>query len=314
MSLKIYSAENLPKETWSHLTDNSFLSSPEFAQVWRTMRGREVFLAEEDDRGIRAGMAGVVFGTKYLRRYHSMPDGTSGGPFFRTDLNQEAKDEFIQSVIVWLKSEGIIRADVNNPLSEISTRTFRRRQAETHVITLSDESYRPPDSGIRKHIRTGIRRQGQIASLDDPKYLEEFYRLVILTERRHGQTPRFPLDFFKGLQRISATDDRILWLMVLADDKMIGSRICFIESSQLILWQYYSDKSFGHYKPGYLMLNHIIDFARQNNIRTINMGWSPPDAEALVDFKERWGGEKHLFHYYTYFSRLGRLIYRWREK
>lgn len=312
MPFKIYSSNDLPLSEWSSITGGSIFSSPEFAGVWRAANREEAFFLEEEDSVIKAGIVGVVFGKRILRRYQSMPDGLQGGPYFIGDYSYDQKDRFMQYFFRWLKSKGIIRADIHNPSIELDTESFRKREAMTHVITFNGESYNPPCSKIREHIRAGKRREGQIEILDDEKYLDKFYNLVLITEKRHGRKPRYSIGFFHRLLRIALKDSRILWLMVLSEDKMIGSRICFIEGPQMLTWQYYSDKKFTHLKPGYLLLDYIIDYAFENDIKTLNLGASPADADALIDFKERWGGERHNLPYYTYLSHIGKLVYGWR--
>ena len=121
MPLKVYAAHDLPKAEWSKLAGNSIFSSPEFAIPWRTMGGREVFLAREESGMIRAGMAGVVFGRRFTRRFQSMPDGTFGGPFFSDPEDAAERNEFMVRIHDWLKSQGIIRADIHRPRSKIDT-------------------------------------------------------------------------------------------------------------------------------------------------------------------------------------------------
>ncbi|MCX6825640.1 MAG: hypothetical protein NTV06_00015, partial [candidate division Zixibacteria bacterium] len=89
MSFKILSSDELPGEEWSLLTGDSFLSSPAFASLWEIFDGRAVFLVEEENGALKAGMAGVVFGRKYIRRFKSMPDGLYGGIFWAGGISDE---------------------------------------------------------------------------------------------------------------------------------------------------------------------------------------------------------------------------------
>jgi hypothetical protein len=310
MSLKIYSAENLPVDQWSILTKNSLYCSAEFVRLWRTMNGRDIFFLEEDNNRIVAGMAGVMFGRSFLSRFQSMPDGVYGGPYYNENRTTDDKSQFIHSVFDWLQSEKILRIDIHNPSDRIEDNNFQRRDMVTHVIELEGESFEPPDNKIREHIRTGKRRGASVKIFDDVGSIDAFFELVKKTSRRHNEKPRFPKDWFRELLKISLVDERILWLAVIAEDKIIGSRICFIDRYQLLTWQYYSDKSYGHLKPGYLLLDFILNYALKRKIKAVNLGWSPPEAESLRDYKIRWGGREKTLDYYTYFSRLGNLIYR----
>jgi len=310
MAFKICSAENLPGDEWSIIIKNSLYSSPEFVRIWRTMSGRDVFFLEENNGGLMAGMAGVMFGRSFLSRFQSMPDGLNGGPYYAENYTSAEKGEFIRSVLGWLKSKRVLRADIHNPSVEIDNKNFHRRDMVTQIIHLGNASFTPPDSKIREHIRTGKRRGAIVAIFDKFDYLDVFFELVEKTGRRHNAEPRYPKIWFRELLKLSINDDRILWLSVFGENKMIGSRICFIDRSQLLTWQYYSDKEYGHLKPGYLLLDYIINYAVENKIKTINLGSSPPGAESLRDYKKRWGGREVTLDYYTHYSRLGKLLYR----
>lgn len=313
MSFKVYSTKNLPREKWSQLTNDSIYVSPEFASAWNTKGGREVFIVEESSNGFAAGLAGITFGRGLLKRFQSMPDGLDGGPYFSDSCSDTMKADFVQSFIDWLKSIYAIRADIHNPRCEIKSKCLARRETFTHVITLSDKSYQPPDAKIREHIRTGKRRGAVVGNMDSIEYLNDFYRLVVATEKRHGETPWYPKAFFEKFYEISRRDNRILWLTVQSDSRIIGSRICIIDDSQLLFWQFYSDKEYSDLKPGYLLMDHIINFAVEKGINRLNLGSSPPDAKSLIDYKQRWGGVRSIVPYYTYFSGFGKLIYKWKR-
>jgi len=309
MALKIYSADNLSVHQWSVLTKNSLYYSPEFVSLWRTMKGRDIFFVEEEGEQLLAGMAGVIFGRSYLSRFQSMPDGVYGGPCFSENCTVEQKQRFIDSVLDWLRSKKTMRIDIHNPPEDIENINFQRGDMPTRIIPIEEKSFEPPDNKIRKHIRTGKRRGAVVSIFNNAGSLDDFFKLVEETSSRHSEKPRFSKEWFSGLLKISRDDNRILWLKVTDENKLIGSRICFIDKSQILAWQYYSDREYSHLKPGYLMMDYIINYAIENKIGTINLGWSPPEAETLLDYKKRWGGQENMLNYYTYFSRLGKLLY-----
>ena len=311
MSLKIYTSDDLPGESWSDLTGNLIYSSPPFARLWRTKNGREIFFLDGATDDPSAGMAGVIFGSRFFRRFQSMPDGLRGGPYFSKDCGENDKRKFMANVFNWLKSNSIIRADIHKSTFNIGIEGFRRRETKTHIIDLDENNFKPPSGKIREHIRTGKRRGANVAMMHEKKYLDDFYRLATKTGQRHNTEPRYPKQFFAELLKISTDNDRILWLAVFAEDKMIGSRICFIDDRRLLTWQYFSDKEYSHLKPGYLLLDYIINYAIDHDIGTIDLGGTPSGAKTLVDYKERWGGHADSYPCHTWYSRLGGMYYRW---
>ncbi len=312
MRLLTFSAENLPRESWSVLTRNSIYASPEFARLWRPMNGRERFFICEPIDNPPAGMAGVVFGRCLLKRFQSMPDGLKGGPFFSKECDETDKRKFMAEIFFWLKSNSFIRADIHNSDYDFNIEGFQRRETKTHILDLFGDNFKPLSGKVRKHIRTGKRRGATIAMMHEKKPLDDIYDLAIKTAQRHNKRPKYSRQFLGELLKISADNDRILWPAVFADDKIIGSRICFIDQGRLLTWQYYSDKKYSHLKPGYLLLDYIINYAQDNNIKIIDMGWSPPDALSLIDYKEQWGGIAGSCSGYTYYNWLGKILYRWK--
>lgn len=309
MSFKIYSAKNLPREKWSRLTDDSFYFSPEFASIWNTKGGCEVFLADESKDGFKAGLPGVVFGKSPLKRFQSMPDGFRGGPKYAPESSEKDRLEFLGQAEKWLKKNGIIRADINNPDEELKSSFFKMEAAFYHAVDLDNEPFVPLRREVRKQVRAAKRRDGEISLMNDEKDLEAFYRLVLETEERHNVKPWYPMEFFRRLLIMSKQDKRILWPVVIAEDNIIASRICFIEASQLFMWQAYSARKYTLLKPEYLLIDYIINYALENGLKSVSFGWTPPGVQTLVDFKERWGATRRTMKIYTYISRLGKILY-----
>jgi len=312
MRLLTFSAENLPRQSWSALTRDSVYSSPEFARLWRTMNGRERFYICEPVDKPPAGMAGIVFGRGFLKRFQSMPEGFEGGPFFEKGCDNNFREQFKTEIIRKLKSELIIKADIHNPQEIEFDDVFEKTEYKRHLIHLHQKPHLPPRREVVKQIRAARKREARVTLFNDKKYLDEIFRLVIKTERRHNKEPRYSKQFFSELLKLSMKDKRILWVLAMFDDKIIGYYICFIDQTRLFTWQFYSDKKYSRLKPGYLLLDYIINFAQDNNIKSIDLGWSPPNALSLINYKERWGGVAESCTGYTYYNRLGKIIYRWK--
>jgi len=310
MAFHIYSAKDLPLEAWSSLTGNSFFASPAFASLWEVFGGSELFLADEEQGVLKAGMAGIVFGRKYLRRFQSMPEGLYGGIYWNDAVSEMEKRQFIASFENYLKKEKFIRADIYNPSPPFHAAAFEERTESTHILHLENTPNKFPNRRMERYIRHA-RNEGDIrvVTLNDESYLEDFYHLVLATSRRHNSKPRYSREFFKRLLIIAKEDSRVIWPIVLSGDTITASHICFVERSQIFDWQSYSDRD-DPLRPNYLLYDYIVNLAVSLNIKEINLGGSPPGVDSLVEFKERWGGRKSTYSYYTYLSGLGKLFYR----
>ncbi len=310
MSFKIYFSHNLPKEKWSQLTDNSIYFDPVFADAWKSMKGKPVYLVDERDNYFVAGMPGIMFGKSVFRRFQSMPDGFRGGPIFADGYSDEDRLGFINNITDWLKSMNVMRADIHFPYNEIDSIYFARRENTTHVIHLKGGKYNPPGQNLRNHIAAAHKRGGEVVSPMDKSKVDHYFRLAELTAKRHGKKQPFPKQFYEKILEIAISDDRIIWPVVEYKGNPVAYRICFISGKELTTWQYYSDKEFDRIRPGYLLLDYLIDFAIKNKLECFNLGGSPASADSVVRFKEKWGAVENKRTFYTYFGTIGKLLYR----
>jgi len=309
MNFGILPVDALPRDQWDDLTDNSFLSSPDFASIWRVFGGEPAFFIAEENRILLAGLAGVTFGPRYLKRFKSMPNSLYGGPFFSPDLGNHAREEFLRLFLVYLHAHRFIRVDIHNSPDELESDWLVKNPLTTHIIRLDGNKYSPPDPNVLSDLRRAQKENLKVSILNDESYLDDFHRLVIETCRRLNIKSRYPKEFYRELLNLSQKDNRIIWPMVQYEGKIIASHIRFIERSQILCWQNYWDRNYRHLNPNHLLFDYIIKYAQQNQIPEINLGGSPPGADSLVRFKEAWGGKKEpVSHYFATFG-LGKLIY-----
>ncbi len=60
-------------------------------------------------------------------------------------------------------------------------------------------------------------------------------------------------------------------------------------------WMAVSDTDKRAYRCDYRLLNDAIIEGGNRGILSLNLGASPDDAEGLIFFKERWGGQKYKY-------------------
>jgi hypothetical protein len=312
ISFKIYSGETLPRAKWDVLAEKSLFALPEFVACWQSRNLRPIFFAIEDNNRILAGMAGVRSGGRFLPRFESTIDGLDGG-VVTLDNDESPAVRLYENVLEYFRRQHFFRASIHNPTWGISLPGFKKSTRLTHIIDLTDAGA-GDDRKVGEHVRTGQRRGATVTVFDNPKWLNEFYALVVLTARRHGTKPRYNQVVFERLYELSRVDNRIVWLAVLYEGRLIASRISFIEKTRIINWQSFSDKEYGYLKANYLMMDHIIGRARSSGIGEVDLGRSPDNAEGLIDFKKRWGGREAVVPSYTYYSAPGTWYYRWKNR
>ena len=97
---------------------------------------------------------------------------------------------------------------------------------------------------------------------------------------------------------------------MMADDVMIGSRISFLHGGSLFNWQAVSDYRYRRFKANQVLLDEAVRRGRAAGAATINLGASPPDAEGLIDYKERWGGRRVVYDVLSGRSGIFRMVKR----
>ncbi len=295
-------------KAWETLTDNSFINSPGFASIWKERGGTPIFIVDNDQGTYRAGLVLLVFGGKFYRRIESMPSGLPGGYFFAGDISPEVREEIVKKMDGTIKAYYPWRIVINGNSTNLIARGYTRALTGTHLLTVSENWETELDPGIREHLRAAARRGARVETFDNSRDLPQFFEMAKASEEAHGQKIRYTFRFFERLWELSQNDPRIIWLKAVHDDKMIGSRISFLEHGYLINWQLYLDGDSKSFKPGYLLMEHIMRQAQSLNIKYINMGGSPAEALTLQEYKEKWGGRETEVTYYIYHNLPGRLF------
>lgn len=308
MPFTLFSTAELPRAKWAQLTSGSLFSSPEFASLWTTVGGTPLFFAEEERGELKAGMASVSFGSGFGRRLRSMPEGLYGGPFYSSGISENERDNFVSSLVRFLKGQHYLRADIFNPALPVVNPAFRQKEHATQILDLTAPV--SADSKRDAEIRHGIKQGGIVAVFKYQPYAEQFFRLVKGNLQRSGRKLKLTPEFFESLYALSQKDDRILWLMVTKGEKLAASHIYLVERDQLLYWQSCFERELSDLKPNYLMLDYAIRAARARGLRYFNFGASPAGAETLIQFKSGWGGVMTPYYFYTYSSALGKLYYR----
>ncbi len=104
------------------------------------------------------------------------------------------------------------------------------------------------------------------------------------------------------------------WIIAIEiDGAMAASQINLIWGDTLFNWQVVSDLGFRQVKPTYLLHDAMIAYAQNQKLRKINLGASPPEAEGLIEYKERWGGTEIGYDIMTSSSWLWRIWETWRR-
>ena len=314
MAYTNYSDREISEEQWSHLTGNSFFSSPQFLSIWRSKKGRPLYYLDEQNGKINAGIGGVVFGNGFFKRFDSMPDGLFGGPYFVSDYDTIKQQQFLSSFENYLVSNNFLRANINKPSANIDSKIFQTQTAREHVLELSKQGSQPLPRGIGTDVRGSKKRGARVELFESDSDLVRLSILAKSSAKRQGRKFIYPPEFFKRLLEISSGNKNILWIKAMLDNKMIASQITYFEKGEALNWAFYFDKKYSYYKPGYLLADYAIDYSIKSGIKYFSMGSTPGMIDSVVKYKERWGCQERSYNNYVYHGFLGKLVCGWRRR
>lgn len=128
-------------------------------------------------------------------------------------------------------------------------------------------------------------------------FLNAFYRLLLLTRRRHGIPPQ-PLEWFQNLAK--CLGDTLTVRLASHEGRPIASAITIRHGATMVYKYGASDASF-HYAGGMqLVLWEAIQQASQQGCELFDMGRSDLHQVGLATFKDRWRARRSLIRYWQW--------------
>jgi len=126
------------------------------------------------------------------------------------------------------------------------------------------------------------------------KLLQEFYRLLLLTRRRH-QLPPQPIDWFRNL--IACLGDQLKIRIASKDGRPIASILTLCYQDTLVYKYGCSDASCHNLGAMQSLLWKAIQEAKERGVQEFDLGRSDSDNGGLITFKERWGATRSMLTY-----------------
>jgi CelD/BcsL family acetyltransferase involved in cellulose biosynthesis len=146
---------------------------------------------------------------------------------------------------------------------------------------------------IRRAEREGLRyEEGRSEFL-----LDIFYRLMVLTRRRH-QVPPQPKEWFQNL--ISCCGEALKIRVTFKDDEPTAAILTLRHKDTLVYKYGCSDARFNNLGGMHLLLWKSMQEAKASGLNVFDLGRSDPINQGLITFKDRWGGIQSELTYSRY--------------
>lgn len=321
MEFRVIDRQSLDVTEWDRLSRaGSFFQTVTWADVCVRglpanrlgVRADAVFLCGYDNGRLVAGLPAVITRRLGVPSFDSMPNHTYGSALFAVGLSEELKEDFIANIAGYLNGRRFSRITITDFERRLRNRDaigLRPECSLTHIVMIDSIEDFEPHRRIKRDLRTAAKSEYTITPVRSGSDIDAFYRLYRLTERRHGRRrPLYRRGFFHALADVMADSKMLYWPGLVIEGTMVASQINFIHGNTLINWRVVSDYEWRRYKPSQLLLYDAIEKAASMGVTRINLGASPPDAEGLIAYKERWGGMKVEFDIYSHRSRLRRMM------
>jgi CelD/BcsL family acetyltransferase involved in cellulose biosynthesis len=150
---------------------------------------------------------------------------------------------------------------------------------------------------IQRKIRRAERESLRYEKGSSDRLLNYFYKLMIMTRRKHGLPPQ-PLKWFRSLVTCMANDLEIR--VALTGETPIAS-ILTISNKKTLVYKYgCSDGRFNNLGGTAMLFWKAIQEAKANGMEEFDLGRSDVDNPGLITFKDRWGAKRSTLNYWRY--------------
>ena len=183
------------------------------------------------------------------------------------------------------------------------------KQYYLHTLDL-----RPPEdelfrrfhvSSIQQRIRRAERVGLTYESGRSDALLTKLYELILLTRRRHQMPPQ-PKEWFRNLK---ACLGRALEIHVASYQNRPVAGILTAHFKNTVVYKYGgSDPAYHKLGPMPFLLWRAIQEAKSQTVQTFDFGRSDYYNQGLIDFKDRWAGERRLMTYWRSARRAENLL------
>jgi CelD/BcsL family acetyltransferase involved in cellulose biosynthesis len=173
-----------------------------------------------------------------------------------------------------------------------------------HIIPIAataDETAKAFHPSAKRAIRKAEKEGISVRVANELDDVREFYRLTVLTRKKHGLLPQ-PWRFFANIHRHMIANGAGHLLLAEYEGRPIAGDMLLQFRDQMVYKFNASDPAFLHLRPNNILLWEAIKLSVVRGCSTLDLGRCDEDNEGLRRFKLLWGSEERRLRYYTHAS------------
>ena len=235
-------------------------------------------------------------------RLVSLPFSDYGGPLFSDETKEREAIGYLIDKYENKTKYLEMRSRVPENSGFVSQNYYKR-----HLLKLSDDLDQLRKKIDKRTIQYSLRKSEkhhlEIREENSQYGMDEFYRLNVLTRKKHG-VPSQPRTYFNHLLRHMILNDYGFILTAIYKSQTIGASV-FLKSNKNIHYKYNaSDPEYlRKLSPNHSLTWHAIKKGHDDGYDYMDFGRTSPDNEGLIRYKRMWGTEE-LDVPYSYFPEI----------
>lgn len=152
-------------------------------------------------------------------------------------------------------------------------------------------------NSFQRKVRRAESERLSYESGSSEQLVDEFYRLLLMTRRRHRLIPQ-PLNWFRNLGQCMGRKIQIR--LARKNASPIAAMLTLQHRSSVVYKYGCSDGKFHHLGGMPFLFWRLIEECKASGAEKIDFGRSDLDNEGLITFKDRLGTQRKLLTYYRY--------------
>ena len=150
-------------------------------------------------------------------------------------------------------------------------------------------------NSIQRKIQRAERERLLYEESSGVRLLDDFYRLMILTRRRHRVPPQ-PKEWFRNL--CDRFGDSLKIRIARREKRAVAGMLTIRHKSTMVYKYGAADAAYNNLGGMHLLYWNAIQDAKELGLETLDFGRADAEQEGLITFKQRWGATESNLTYY----------------